>query len=473
MYLFRGESLRQDRRAALLTIVVLAAVAFGTLPFAARRVPDAPAIVAAIMGAQAIIQVIAACILVLQYVMSRYVPVAIYGVLESWNAVMTLLYLGSFPRIVADHGFLDETARPWTYLVWTVGSFSLTLTYHAAVRAATARSQRWQMRFLGSVTIGSAIVCAGWTLFALRGDLRSIYPQPGHPQALWISCVVLFYALSAVLIVSHIRTTRLATTLDLAFGLTVAGFTLATFISIAGGGVREGSYTIGFYVARFEVFVASASVMVALLVQMARIYDGLRSENTQLARHVFVDALTGIANRRYFDEHLRSALLNLGLDGSERGEDTIALLMLDVDNFKRYNDYFGHHRGDQCLRAVAVAISGELSRASYFVARYGGEEFAVVLRAHDREAALDMGERVRAAIEQLAIPAAPGLEHAVVTVSVGICVVSEPMHDPARLIERTDLALYRAKRTGRNRVLPYDASLEASVQLAVPSAADA
>ena len=159
--------------------------------------------------------------------------------------------------------------------------------------------------------------------------------------------------------------------------------------------------------------------------------------------HASTDALTGLPNRRYFDEFC--ALLAR----RRRAEDAVGVLMIDIDRFKAFNDRYGHGAGDEVLRAVGGSIVRAV-RDDDVPARYGGEEFVVLLRNPGPAIALEVGERVRAAVAAIDLTA---LRLPAVTVSVGVAVAEyddEPIGD---LVERADRALYRAKRNGRNRVV--------------------
>jgi diguanylate cyclase (GGDEF)-like protein len=157
-----------------------------------------------------------------------------------------------------------------------------------------------------------------------------------------------------------------------------------------------------------------------------------------------IDVLTGLPNRRYFDEAL-------GMERPRRRtDDSVGILMVDIDHFKILNDRFGHATGDLVLRAVADAI-GQAVRTDDTPARYGGEEFAVLLRRTSAEQAVEVGERIRRAVVSLH-PASLGIDKPV-TVSVGVAVAAPDQPVSARLVERADQALYRAKRQGRDRVV--------------------
>jgi diguanylate cyclase (GGDEF)-like protein/PAS domain S-box-containing protein len=166
----------------------------------------------------------------------------------------------------------------------------------------------------------------------------------------------------------------------------------------------------------------------------------------QLREQARTDSLTGLPNRRAFEERLE-----IEWHRSQRGGAPIALLTIDVDHFKQFNDHFGHSSGDQCLTHVAKIIRQE-RRATDFVARLGGEEFVLILPDTDTAGAMVVGESIRARIEAAAI-AHPGSLHAKVTASIGgAACVPDAGASAADLVQASDLAMYQAKHAGRNRV---------------------
>jgi len=157
------------------------------------------------------------------------------------------------------------------------------------------------------------------------------------------------------------------------------------------------------------------------------------------------DGLTGLANRRCFDDTLH-AEWNRAL----RQMQPLSLLMVDVDNFKAYNDAHGHLGGDECLKRVARAVASEM-RANDLVARYGGEEFAVILPNQSLKGAAIVAERIRCRVEQLHLPCRFAAGH--VTVSIGAATaIAGPDNHASQLVAIADAALYRAKHLGRNRI---------------------
>ncbi len=173
----------------------------------------------------------------------------------------------------------------------------------------------------------------------------------------------------------------------------------------------------------------------------------LEQANRRLADQAQRDPVTGIANHRHFVESQQRLWEQM-----QAQQRPLALLMIDIDEFKRFNDHYGHLAGDDCLRVVALAMAAQL-REDGVLARYGGEEFVALLPGCDSEAAHAVGERLRQAVLGCAVAHAPGARHLLVTVSIG-CASKWPGAglSSTRLTNLADQALYRAKENGRNRV---------------------
>ena len=171
----------------------------------------------------------------------------------------------------------------------------------------------------------------------------------------------------------------------------------------------------------------------------------------QLAMMAHTDSLTGLANRRAFDEVLESEWQRTLRDGS-----AISLLLLDLDNFKQFNDHYGHQAGDDCLRAVAAALRSRM-RGTDLAVRYGGEELAAILPLTGCGDAVEIAEQVRLAVARLCIPHSGNSEGAfLVTASIGIATAvackGGSVRMPETLLVSADGALYKAKAEGRNRI---------------------
>jgi diguanylate cyclase (GGDEF)-like protein len=180
----------------------------------------------------------------------------------------------------------------------------------------------------------------------------------------------------------------------------------------------------------------------------------LRDQTLELRSQTFSDGLTGIANRRHFDVAMENEVRR-----AKRAGLPLSLLMIDIDCFKAYNDFYGHQQGDQCLIRVAASLSAMLHRPTDMIARYGGEEFAVILPEVDAEHALLMADAMRETIARLDIPHEKSEAKPHVTVSIGVATqpIGNPSEVPA-LIGAADRALYAAKRGGRDRAEAQPAS---------------
>lgn len=183
--------------------------------------------------------------------------------------------------------------------------------------------------------------------------------------------------------------------------------------------------------------------------EMEKVNTQLAEQKLALQEMAFHDGLTGVFNRRYFDEVLHAEWRACAREGK-----VIAVLLLDIDHFKLYNDTYGHLQGDECLKHVATELQNRFKRPRDFVARYGGEEFVALLSDTDEKGALHKANEVVQAIAAMHIKHEKSPVQPYVTVSVGVAVVTPNLVDlPESLVQRADAVLYEAKSTGRNRAV--------------------
>lgn len=182
--------------------------------------------------------------------------------------------------------------------------------------------------------------------------------------------------------------------------------------------------------------------------ELLKVKRKLEEANKRLKNLSSLDGLTGIANRRSFDEYLHYAWRNAARNGTK-----LSLIMVDIDFFKAFNDTYGHQAGDDCLKRVASTLNSTLNRAGDLVARYGGEEFAVITKGMTAEETGIFAEKLRARIEEIGIVHANSSVCKTVTISLGaVSTVPIPNSSFEVLIETADNALYKAKQSGRNKV---------------------
>ncbi|MDT8999375.1 diguanylate cyclase [Paucibacter sp. APW11] len=174
----------------------------------------------------------------------------------------------------------------------------------------------------------------------------------------------------------------------------------------------------------------------------------LKCQSDALRELAFLDGLTGVHNRRFFDERFQAEFQRARRNGR-----SLALMMVDVDYFKRFNDEYGHLAGDDCLRRVAECLRNLLRRPPDLMCRFGGEEFACVLPETELDGAVQVADRMIATVQTLAIPHKHAAQGGVVSVSIGLAACFPALGgSPEKLLAKADEQLYAAKAAGRARV---------------------
>lgn len=177
--------------------------------------------------------------------------------------------------------------------------------------------------------------------------------------------------------------------------------------------------------------------------------DELLALNRKLEALTLQDGLTGVANRRLFDQTLKAEWFR-----AIRERQPLSLIVFDIDYFKQYNDCYGHLMGDECLTRVAQALNKMPLRATDLFARYGGEEFVLLLPKANIDSAIEIAEKCRSVVQDLAIPHEKSGASNVLTISIGVASLTPaPDSEPASLFEVADRMLYQAKQLGRNRIV--------------------
>ncbi|MBU4316613.1 MAG: diguanylate cyclase [Proteobacteria bacterium] len=186
--------------------------------------------------------------------------------------------------------------------------------------------------------------------------------------------------------------------------------------------------------------------------QVQELVHQIEIERDLAQRNSLTDSLTGLSNRRSFDIALKTAFSRHKRYGTQ-----LSLIMIDVDHFKKYNDHYGHLKGDECLQQIAHALKTTAERALDIVARYGGEEFAVILPDTNSQGAAVLAGRIGESVVRLNLPHAASDTSEFVTISLGIISATDQvLTDGAQLVALADQALYLAKKNGRNRYEVWD-----------------
>jgi diguanylate cyclase (GGDEF)-like protein len=326
----------------------------------------------------------------------------------------------------------------WLWLAWHA-LFASTAIFYVAARQRLKRRDASAFRRSQRVALVVAIAAIAIVVpVAMVLDARESAPPAGLA-----TLVVMLLALTAIGML--VARDRLRSVLDLWLGVAAVCTIADVLLGLTGGS----AFTIGWYLARVGTVVASGSVLTALVMQTAAVYGQLAKTAERLRNESITDMLTGLVNRRGFDAQLAQAIA----DGARHSRGT-ALLLIDIDNFKVYNDTFGHPAGDRALRVVADVLRKQANRTRDVAARFGGEELALVMPETNLRGAAVVAERLRAAVEAAAIPQGSGARHRVVTISIGVAAAyNTSAATPASLLAEADRALYAAKQSGRNRVV--------------------
>jgi diguanylate cyclase (GGDEF)-like protein len=381
---------------------------------------------------------------------TRSAPLSVLALGYALTSLVMLPYMlffrGLWPQLIAAVSADSETSA-WLYIEWHMVFLCSMLAYFAVRRAyadrppldaPAFRNLRRRLYLVGA----AIIVCTVPPLIWIHDLPRLANKGHASPLFTYVTSVVVATAIAAIAFAY--RTNRFRVVLDL--WLAVACLSMLADIALT---LFSHQFAAGWYVSRLSILLGASSVLSVLLFQTANIYGQLAVTAERLRNESLTDPLTGLANRRRFDQHFGEVMRD-----AARSTRPVALLMLDIDNFKSYNDTYGHLAGDECLRSIALLINDNIGRARDLAARTGGEEMAVIMPEADIRGALTVAERIRAAIEGAVIPQGRGALHNVVTVSIGVTATrdagSAHIED---IIEAADRALYRAKNSGRNCVV--------------------
>lgn len=441
---------RRHRVAALAVAGSILCVVLSVMPLAARPapvvVPFLPLFTMAVFATESL----TAYLLWTQFMITRFAFLAALAGAYAYTAFMVAMQLLVFPGVFSSTGLLGANAQSavWMWAYWHIGSPLLVIAALLVRRRLPvplppggATTRMGAALFIGPLVLSGLLCCLSihgtrWLPELIDGQsYQRVLQGPSGIGVAFISALALIWLVTA---------TRLRTLLDLWLGVAM----LAGLGDITVTLMANSRYSIGWYVARLASLLASSTVLGVLIWEISHLYRELHAANARLSEFAARDGLTGLYNRRYFDERYPQVLALAHASGRP-----LSLMMVDIDHFKRFNDTLGHLHGDDTLTAVADVLRTNVRRvAGEFVARYGGEEFVVVLPECDAQLAAVLAERLRAAVAVRAV-AAPFTPAGYVTVSVGVATTAASCAaSSGTLLAQADAALYRAKEAGRDCV---------------------
>ncbi|MBV8508874.1 MAG: GGDEF domain-containing protein [Xanthobacteraceae bacterium] len=448
---------RSQRRLALAVVLIATILFLVSAPFAKVQLQRIDGFIPAYETAIILFDLITAILLFGQFAFSRSRALLVLASGYLFTSTMTLAHALSFPGLFAPQGLLGAGPQTtvWLYIFWHVG-FALFVIAFALLkdeaRSSYAPPRSARMDIIASVCL--VLVATGLlTLLATAGQGLLPPIMDGNtygPGAYLVALGAWPVALIALAIMLQ-RGPR--SVLDLWVMVVISVQVLEVALSAT---LNGGRFDLGFYLGRIYGLMAVSVVLLVLLIEHGRLYGQLVAKQKVLRRLSIADPLTAIANRRSFDEALQREWRQALTDRT-----TLALLLIDVDFFKPFNDGYGHLTGDHCLRLVAEVLSGGARRAGETIARYGGDEFAILLPRTDAERASALARHLCKRVGELSLPHAHSSIAPHVTISIGVASISmahqtdQPAGEPTALIEAADRALYAAKAAGRNRVVEH------------------
>jgi diguanylate cyclase (GGDEF)-like protein len=450
---FGSEAVTTQHRVIFLGIAfVLCAIFAGTYAHADLAMTPLQGFIPSFLSAVIVTELITAYLLFVHTQLSRRFDLLWLGGAYLLSSAMASGQLMVFPGVLSLHGLFGAGPQSavWIWVLWHGGfpamvivamllnwrDRHLTSQGTGAGRPRPAHSLAMAAGVLCVAVLVETIVTRFQASLPILIDGRS-FTGLAHSLTGYIVVTLNIVALGLVL-----RVARGRSVLDLGLAIAVLASTLDAALTLKSGA----RFSLGWYVARAGSVVTAISVLIVFLREVTLLYAGVIRLNARLADQAAIDVTTALFNRRHFNRQLHVTLR----DAVRRQEPT-ALLLIDIDHFKLFNDRYGHLAGDDCLHQVAQAIDGAIRRPGDIAARYGGEEFAVILPATGPDGAQHMAQRVLAAIRALALDHAASPTAAIVTVSVGIG-TGGPGTRFEDLIRAADEALYAAKRAGRDRV---------------------
>lgn len=430
--------------------VALVLALTATLAFidAGRPLAEVPAFLPAYAMAAIVINLQTGYIILTHVPFARRRYLLVMGLAYLYVGAIVIAQMLVFPGVLAPQGLLGAGPQSaiWLWVFWHGGFPSLIL---AAMVINALDRRRARVVSIGTwhnlAASGAILAVVGgllWLVTAGQDLLPPIIDGGGFADLWRRPPGIAVTLLNAAALIAVVLVMRGRTMIGLGLALAMLASLSDTLLTLHSGA----RYTLGWYAARCLSMLSALSVLAVYLREMTRLYARIIRLNARLETQATVDELTGLYNRRHFNRQLDAALRL----ARRRGGRT-ALLLIDVDHFKRFNDRYGHQRGDECLRQVGRAIMSVARRPGDVAARYGGEEFAVILSDADADGAAVIARRLLEAVRALALTHDDNPAGGIVTVSVGLA-TGQPDTSADRLIEAADAALYDAKAEGRDRL---------------------
>ncbi|MDR7377422.1 diguanylate cyclase (GGDEF)-like protein [Rhodoferax ferrireducens] len=465
-YLSNEPASRREIWAAWATVLVSTVIFALAASYARTPLTQFPVFIPIYVTSLVICDLVTAVLLFGQFRALGSVALLVLGGGYFFTAIVTAAYALIFPGMFAPTGLLGSGPQTSSamYMLWHTG-IPLAVMAYARSKAQRPDILMLQMLKLQKARFGIKstvflvlLAVAAFTLFATSGhELLPTFLDGNRTTVIGKVFLVGIWMLSFVAL-GMLWRSKPHTVLDVWLHVVMCVWLFDLALAAV---LNTGRYDLGWYVGRIYGLLAAGFLLIVLLSENARHYARLvkvsaelRTANDTLWQISMKDGLTELANRRSFDTHLAEHMAV-----AVRYSRPLALVLVDVDHFKNYNDAYGHLAGDDCLKLIASALDSCCQRPTDMAARYGGEEFALVLPDTDRVGAAHIAQAVQAAVANLKLPHRKSSTGPHVSISSGVAVMSPGVGMTAEmLIGSADKALYQAKDSGRNQVALIEAT---------------
>jgi diguanylate cyclase (GGDEF)-like protein len=450
-YLAHGVASKMQRRVALGTTLGLLVVAVGAIPFGRYQLGKPDALLPAVTSAAFVAMLVTAARLRNQYLTTRYAPLAVLANAYGVTALLSIPYMLSFPHVFSADGFgLGAQAAPWFWVTWhaffvlLLAGYVWSDSYFSRKAIDVLAASEIVRRYY--VCVVAAAMATVYCVVNWHDSLPVLVLDGQYTPTYHLLVDQLLLASSCVVLATLVARTALRHSTNLWLAVVLTTFAIEIYLN---GEVVNARFSVAWYMGFLEAAVWQTIFLFVQLHDSNQQLAAIAKDTISLHEETQRDALTSVFNRRGYDDRYALAFAESAASGV-----SVALLALDLDYFKRFNDHFGHLAGDEALRSMAAAMTGVVNRPADAVCRMGGDEFVVVLSSTDERGASIVAERIRSSVSRLRIRNAPDVPIPAMSVSIGIAVAlpGEPESAQA-MYERADKALYRAKHFGRNRVV--------------------
>lgn len=434
-------SSRQIALAKILISLLLLAAAIAT-PLAMTPLLPIPGYMSAFGIAMIVVNLILGSLLFAKGVIESKERTIRLGTAYFFVTVIFVPLIAAFPGGLMTEPIIGTSSSAvWLWCCWHIGFGALIIRYALSsddIAGTTASVRKSTLAVLGVIALLTLCATLGLPyLPTVFSNGKNFFDD----TTLIIPALVFGINLVALLCVMRIRDGR-PEQLWVLVGMFAA--CVDVWLTLYGGS----RFSLGWYFAKMTSLFTSLVVLISQLYGITRLYHSIAGANKILMTQANQDGLTALSNRRCFDQ-----VLEIEWNRARRDKRSLALLMIDVDFFKKYNDCYGHLAGDDCLRQIAQHLLRVINRPGDIAARYGGEEFVVMLPNTDSNGARLVAERLLYNLSQAAIPHAQNLPLGHVTLSIGIAAMVPALGNSTTMLAlAADKALYVAKDQGRNQI---------------------